>query len=518
MNILLTSQGVEIEVMSALFDKLTKSYPKSQGSLYVADSMFYDAFLKRYRGNLEEKFSVLKEWEIVQKAKQRKADLSKLKEYEKELTGGTLWDLIVSDRRVYMGKRCKSKQDYKPFFDHDTMLSIVQTLIEEQSRFLDEQNPDIIFSMDIADIGKYCLYLLAKKRNIPMHIFRTTKIKNYIEVSENLFEPSEKLKKTYKDYALKNIQDDSFFEAKEYLEKVKKEFIRYEGMIFIPSKRKTKGQPLFRKWRNILRSEKNYRKHYREDHHVTGNLIPMIYKDYLTPWKNAYQCYRLKKYFVRLENVQGSFAFYPMQSEPEIATLVWGKACMNQIEVIRNIARSLPLGMKLLVKEHPRSMGYRKFGYYEKILQIPNVCLVEPDQEVRNIIQKSTIVISISTFVGFEAVLLEKPSIMLGGPRPFTILPDSMIRYSSDINLLPQTIQSILQEYHYDENATLNYLASVMKTSVAVEFYSVLLRKGGRHTEIKTTFDDELAKLADFLTRHFLGNIKSKKTLVEVGF
>ena len=49
----------------------------------------------------------------------------------------------------------------------------------------------------------------------------------------------------------------------------------------------------------------------------------------------------------------------PKQKEPEVTLLVWGRPYINQIEVARKFARCLPVGMKLVVKEHPAAVGYR---------------------------------------------------------------------------------------------------------------------------------------------------------------
>ena len=49
-----------------------------------------------------------------------------------------------------------------------------------------------------------------------------------------------------------------------------------------------------------------------------------------------------------------SFAFYPLHSEPEVAIQVLAHPYhKNQIELVRNIAASLPFGMPLIIKEHP---------------------------------------------------------------------------------------------------------------------------------------------------------------------
>ena len=47
---------------------------------------------------------------------------------------------------------------------------------------------------------------------------------------------------------------------------------------------------------------------------------------------------------------------------------VQSRSYLNQIEVVRNIAQSLPVGWQVLIKEHPASMGRRPVSYYQKLL------------------------------------------------------------------------------------------------------------------------------------------------------
>ena len=59
-----------------------------------------------------------------------------------------------------------------------------------------------------------------------------------------------------------------------------------------------------------------------------------------------------------LKNI--NYAFFPLHTEPEVTLLVYSKPYMNQIEAIRLISHNLPIGMKLIVKEHPWNIGKRK--------------------------------------------------------------------------------------------------------------------------------------------------------------
>jgi len=86
----------------------------------------------------------------------------------------------------------------------------------------------------------------------------------------------------------------------------------------------------------------------------------------------------------------------------------------NQIEIITAIARSLPVGYKLYVKEHYDMIihKWRKISYYEALLALPNVKLIHPSVNPKEILKKSSLVISITGTTAFEALFYKKPSIV----------------------------------------------------------------------------------------------------------
>jgi hypothetical protein len=65
-----------------------------------------------------------------------------------------------------------------------------------------------------------------------------------------------------------------------------------------------------------------------------------------------------------------------MQTEHEVSLLCYSKPYLNQIEIIKQVKLSLPIGYVLLIKEHPWSVGKRKLSYYKKNLNITRVYFV----------------------------------------------------------------------------------------------------------------------------------------------
>ena len=72
--------------------------------------------------------------------------------------------------------------------------------------------------------------------------------------------------------------------------------------------------------------------------------------------------------------------FFPLHTEIERTLLITAPFYLNQIEIIKNIAKSIPINYTLIVKEHPfqTARGWRSTDEYNEIMNIPNVELVHP--------------------------------------------------------------------------------------------------------------------------------------------
>ncbi|HKS96017.1 MAG TPA: hypothetical protein VJV74_07765, partial [Terriglobia bacterium] len=78
------------------------------------------------------------------------------------------------------------------------------------------------------------------------------------------------------------------------------------------------------------------------------------------------------------ESVEGKTAFFGLHTQPEFTTDVRAPFFTNQIALAENIARSLPVGHRLVVKEHPGMKGERPLSYYRPLKKLYNVRLLSP--------------------------------------------------------------------------------------------------------------------------------------------
>ena len=150
----------------------------------------------------------------------------------------------------------------------------------------------------------------------------------------------------------------------------------------------------------------------------------------------------IKKYHVRPNDTE-KFFIYPLHYHPESSTSILSPYYINEAEVIRNISLNLPAGYMLYVKEHPNAVGYNELDFYKKVHYLPNVKLMSHTLNVRDFIVKSSGVVTLTSTLGFEALILGKPVILLGDVF-YKYFPSVMIM--DGWHMLPGLFQKCLND------------------------------------------------------------------------
>ena len=138
------------------------------------------------------------------------------------------------------------------------------------------------------------------------------------------------------------------------------------------------------------------------------------------------------------------FVYFPLHQMPERELLIASPFNTNQIETIKHIAKSLPIGYRLFVKEHPSQVTreWRDTSFYEEILSIPNVKLLHYSIKSEDILKKCSLVITIHGAVGLEAAIHKKPAIIFSDFF-YSVLPS--VHKLQSIEELPSAIRSSLR-------------------------------------------------------------------------
>ena len=138
------------------------------------------------------------------------------------------------------------------------------------------------------------------------------------------------------------------------------------------------------------------------------------------------------------------FVYFPLHQMPERELLIASPFNTNQIEIIKHISKSLPIGYRLYVKEHPTQVTreWRDISFYKEVLSIPNVQFLHYSVKSEYVLKKCSLVITIHGAAGLEAAIHKKPSIIFSD-FSYSILP--CVHKLQSIEELPNVIRSSLR-------------------------------------------------------------------------
>jgi hypothetical protein len=467
----------------------------------VADRHVYSRWLAE-RPGFEQGITLLKEWEVTG-GPHDKPDLALLRRFEEQLgVDAGLFGAIVADRRLFMGRHCTYSQDYDRRFTDDQLLAILQLGLVRMEKLFDELRPDVVIGFICVTMIDYLAALFARARGIRVLNLRPTRVGDHFMANSTLNDPSPEFAQRYA--ALFGGESSPNLEAaRAHVARVRQTDGKYEGVVS-PSNKPAlrldaRGRSPLSRLRGMVSNYLDYRRNGASDNHVPDPLAALAYAGMVNPLR-AWRTQRaLRAGYVTPAKLKGRrFAFFPLHTEPEVSLLVYGRPYVNQIEILRWLAISLPADMILVVKEHPWMVGKRTMGAYRKILNIPRVVFADPSLSARSLVQASELVAVITGSVALEAALLGKPVITFG-ECPFNLFPPTMLRRCDDPRTLPQIMRELIDGFRTDDRALEAYVAAVMDSSVRVNFYSVLLGKKNVHIERAAEYGEEIAKLAAYL-------------------
>ncbi len=207
------------------------------------------------------------------------------------------------------------------------------------------------------------------------------------------------------------------------------------------------------------------------------------------------------------------FVYYPLHIEQERNLLIAAPFLTNQIELIRNIAKSLPIDYKLVVKEHPaqETREWRKISEYEEIMDIPNVTLLHPSVSSRDVLERCLLVITIGGTTGLEAAFYQKPSIILN-EMDYSMLPS--VDFVQDVHMLHREIKSSLEKVVssddldkfiqlYEKNSfEFDYIDFVSKYQASFYYNGNLLDAEIKEDDMKKFLEDNGKILKQLASEH----------------
>lgn len=343
--------------------------------------------------------------------------------------------------------------EYNPF--HKFTEKEILTLLENECRFyekvIEEVNPDYLCLLSTVTHQETLFYKMCKAKGIKILMLIPLKFKHRAMISEyehgpspTLYSKSDEDEFKFTDEEIRNFwtSQDLHSHVYEWQEKNFEShfFERYKGALrfFINPKTKT----------------------FKNRYTNFGKSNSKVFADKISRSKQRKQLNKFtdEKFIRSVEDKH--FVYYPLNYEPERVTLTAGHFYTDQLSLIKNIAKSLPPGYKLYVKEHPamKTLGWRNISYYKQIMDLPNARMLHTDLKHDEIIQKCSLVITIAGTGGIEAAFYEKPAIFIGDIGLPNIPAFHLLKNLED---LPETIRACLRKKI--KISDLNNFVSIMK-------------------------------------------------------
>ena len=114
------------------------------------------------------------------------------------------------------------------------------------------------------------------------------------------------------------------------------------------------------------------------------------------------------------------------------------------------------------------------------------------------IVKKSKFTAVISSTIGLEAIILGKPVLVLGFPKYGDLFENGIVRCYNLFSLAAD-IKDVLEKKSITKKDIISSICSIIDGSVAVNFYSKILKKKNRFSkENKLSDEEELEKLIKY--------------------
>lgn len=184
------------------------------------------------------------------------------------------------------------------------------------------------------------------------------------------------------------------------------------------------------------------------------------------------------RYAASLDALKGQrYVFFPLHTEPETALQGLSPEYFYQLSCIAAIARDLPAGVLLAVKDTYFSLGFRPRDFYDQIREFKNVVLLDTMILGPAVIRGAEAVVTITGTGGFEATVQGKPVVLFGRHNIYDMLPH--VRVIRDEADLKPTLASFLAS-GFDADAArregARFLAALLSESFDLADFSTLKR------------------------------------------
>lgn len=409
-----------------------------------------------------------KTWYMEHPEPTKRPDIDYLMNFEKKY-GINLWKLAYSERIFY-------QYDLYHKFSYNEILSILEKECRFFEKILEELQPNFL-AIKLTDWHDgHLLCEMCRSKGIKILMFVSSRLGNKWRISDEL-------DKT--DFIDSFLTNNSF--KKRSLDELKKYLKDYDPSICM-NELSTSDKPPIYKWKRLRKILRYYSpwNEYNTNHFTTYGKTKL--RVFLKSKKLSSMAKRtenfINKNLERELDANEKFVYFPLHVDPERTMLIGAPFYADQPYIVECIAKSLPVGYKLYVKDHPGQAleNWRDLSYYKRIMNLPNVKLLHHSISQEELLAKCSLIITVSGTAGLEAAFNNKHAITFAD-QDFSHFISSVHRIIS-MDELPKMIQSYIDK-PADLDGLSKYVDVIEQDSFV--FYNEKIRK-------------------DFFTNYYSGN------------
>lgn len=363
----------------------------------------------------------------------------------------TISDLIHSDRHIMR-------------FSSEHRLIIAQTLLQTFLMEIKYYKIDIVFSASVADFISLFASIYCKRNNIKFRYFIGSGLSEFFFFSDDLAMEPINFRKHYND-TLKEAADSVY---KNKIHKKRVEFFRKKPQAGYV----TKAGFLYKifEWQDILLTLRHFKSYFKDSSGFHYNVKP-----WMLPFQRLRKVTRKLQYSKHIHAKEITFSdiqkldylIFPLQVYPEASTIVQGRRFHDQLGIIEMLSKALPVNVTLIVKEHRVCIGRRPIQFYKSIANLHNVKLVNEMMDSYDLIQYSKGVATISSTLGLEALLLNKP-VLVFGEKYYNSWPGAFI--AANFREIKSQVEKLLS-YQCDAESADILFESITRSSHNIDFF-----------------------------------------------
>jgi len=151
---------------------------------------------------------------------------------------------------------------------------------------------------------------------------------------------------------------------------------------------------------------------------------------------------RLNRYYRSLPRNE-PFIYYPLHVPNDAALTIRSPEYLDQYSLLDYVARMIPGGYKLIIKEHPALVGAVDYQRVRDLLtNYEHLMILNPSINNFDVMRSADAVITVNSKSGAEAILLGKPVVVLGDAFYRT---SKLVHVTERLGQLPEILQRAIE-------------------------------------------------------------------------